>query len=78
LRQFQALDAKKLQVKIPFRGIATGKEDLVMLTGQIVKVRDKKKEGTAFTVPSSFTALPVGLTQLQQRYTSNVGTIMAG
>ncbi len=46
LKSFQQLDAKQLGVKIPFRGIATGKEDLVLIVGQKVKVRDHKKEGT--------------------------------
>jgi LAS superfamily LD-carboxypeptidase LdcB len=46
LKNFQQLDAKQLGVKIPFRGIATGKEDLVLIVGQKVKVRDHKKEGT--------------------------------
>ncbi|MCB9772415.1 MAG: M15 family metallopeptidase [Candidatus Omnitrophica bacterium] len=46
LKSFQNIDAKKLGVKIPYRGIATGKEDLVLIVGQKVKVRDHKKEGT--------------------------------
>ena len=46
LKQFENLDAKELNVKIPFRGLATGEEDLVLITGQKVKVRDHKKEGT--------------------------------
>ena len=46
LRQFEKLDAKALGVKIPFRGMATGQEELVMVTGQKVRVRDHKKEGT--------------------------------
>lgn len=46
LKSFQDVDAKELGVKIPYRGIATGKEDLVLIVGQKVKVRDHKKEGT--------------------------------
>jgi LAS superfamily LD-carboxypeptidase LdcB len=46
LKQFENLDAEELNVKIPFRGFATGKEGLVLIIGQKVKVRDKKKEGT--------------------------------
>ncbi len=46
LKQFETLDAQKLGVKIPYRGMATGKEELVMVTGQKVRVRDHKKEGT--------------------------------
>lgn len=34
LKSFQELDAKALNVKIPFRGIATGKEPLKKITGQ--------------------------------------------
>lgn len=34
LKSFQELDAKTLNVKIPFRGIATGKEPLKKITGQ--------------------------------------------
>lgn len=44
LRQFEKLDAKKLKVKIPYQGIATGKEDLVMIRGQKVKTKDGLKE----------------------------------
>ncbi|MFA5260574.1 MAG: M15 family metallopeptidase [Candidatus Omnitrophota bacterium] len=46
LTQFEHLNTKDLDVKIPFRGIATGEEDLALITGQKVKVRDHKKEGT--------------------------------
>lgn len=37
LKSFQGLDAKALNVKIPFRGIATGKEPLKKITGQKVR-----------------------------------------
>ena len=37
LRNFQGLDAKALNVKIPFRGIATGKEPLMKIAGQRVR-----------------------------------------
>jgi LAS superfamily LD-carboxypeptidase LdcB len=37
LRDFQGLDAKALNVKIPFRGIATGKEPLTKIAGQRVR-----------------------------------------
>ncbi len=46
LKSFEALDAQALGVKIPYRGLATGKEDLVLIVGQKVKVRDHKKEKT--------------------------------
>jgi len=44
LRQFQNLDGKKLGVRIPYRGIATGKEQLVKLIGQKVKVLPREQE----------------------------------
>lgn len=37
LKSFQDLDAKALNVKIPFRGIATGKEPLKKIAGQRVR-----------------------------------------
>jgi LAS superfamily LD-carboxypeptidase LdcB len=37
LRDFQDLDAKALNVRIPFRGIATGQEPLTKLAGQRVR-----------------------------------------
>jgi len=37
LKNFQGLDAKALNVKIPFRGLATGKEPLTKITGQRVR-----------------------------------------
>lgn len=43
LKKFQNLDAKKLGVKIPFRGFATGKERLTVIKGQKVKVKDKEE-----------------------------------
>ncbi len=44
LKKFENLDAKALGVKIPYRGLASGKEDLVLIIGQKVKVRDHEKE----------------------------------
>ena len=45
LKSFQKLDGKKLGVKIPFRGIATGKEELVVIRGQKIRViKDGKQE----------------------------------
>ncbi len=46
LKQFEKLDAKKLGVKIPFRGFATGKEDLKLIVGQKVKVIGEAKKKT--------------------------------
>ena len=42
LKQFQGLDAKVLGVKIPFREIATGKEDLVVIRDQQIRSKDPK------------------------------------
>ncbi len=44
LKKFQALKGKKLNVKIPFREIATGQEKLVTITGQKVKIKNEEKE----------------------------------
>ena len=46
LKSFQNLKAKDLGVKIPFRQFATGKEDLIVIVKQMVKVRDHQKENT--------------------------------
>jgi len=63
LQEFRNLDAKALGVKIPFRGIATGKEELVKIIGQKVKVlpRDQKKFGglKARELPPQFLPPPV-------------------
>ncbi len=37
LKEFQELDAKVLNVKIPFRGMATGEEPLIKITGQRIR-----------------------------------------
>jgi len=37
LKEFQNLDAKAVNVKIPFRGMATGKEPLVKIAGQRIR-----------------------------------------
>lgn len=44
LREFRDLDATALGVKIPFRGIATGKEELIKIIGQKVKVLPREQE----------------------------------
>jgi hypothetical protein len=44
LKSFQNLNAKDLNVKIPFRGIATGKEKLVTITGQNIKIKGEPNE----------------------------------
>lgn len=49
LKYFQDLDAQELGVKIPFRGIATGKEGLVAIKDQEVKMK-----GEPATLPPQF------------------------
>ena len=41
LQRFQSIDAKELNIKIPFRGIAAGKENFVTIKGQKVTVNGK-------------------------------------
>jgi LAS superfamily LD-carboxypeptidase LdcB len=43
LKEFQELDAKALNIRIPFRGIATGKEPLKKITGQKVRYVNVQK-----------------------------------
>ena len=42
LKNFQDLDGKKLGIKIPYRGLATGQETLVPVKGQAVRIHDKE------------------------------------
>lgn len=44
LQQFENLDGKTLGVKIPFRGMATGREELTVIKGQVVTLEGEKKE----------------------------------
>ena len=44
LKKFQAIKGRELNVKIPFREIATGQEKLVTITGQKIKVQGEDKE----------------------------------
>ena len=44
LKSFQDLDVKEVGVTIPFRGIATGQEDLAIIKGQKVKMNGKDQE----------------------------------
>ncbi len=46
LKEFQELDAKALNVKIPFRGFATGKEPLVKIFGQKVRYTNVQNGAT--------------------------------
>ena len=41
LKNFENLDANALSVKIPYLGIAAGNEELVIIKGQKIKVKDK-------------------------------------
>jgi len=52
LKEFQDIDAKVVGVTIPFRGIATGKEDLVVIKDQLITM-----EGEPFVIPPQY--LPV-------------------
>ncbi|HBG26393.1 MAG: hypothetical protein A2Y10_07885 [Planctomycetes bacterium GWF2_41_51] len=38
LKQFETLDANSLSVKIPYLGIAEGSEELIVITGQKIKI----------------------------------------
>jgi len=44
LNDFRHINAKKVGVKIPYRGIATGSENLVKITGQKMNTKDGEKE----------------------------------
>ncbi len=44
LKSFQNLKPGPLNVKIPYRGMATGKEELVLVQGQMIKEKGKVKE----------------------------------
>lgn len=43
LEKFQHLDANQLNIKLPYRGIATGREEFVLLKGQSVNVNGKRE-----------------------------------
>ncbi len=59
MEQFKNLDPKAVGVSIPFRQIATGKEDLVVITGQVIKDRESKEEGAMKEIPPQFLPPPV-------------------
>ena len=44
LKKFEDLKAEDLKIKIPFRGMATGAEDLVVIKGQKIKMEQEEKE----------------------------------
>ena len=44
MKSFADIDAKAAGVKIPFRGIATGKEELTVIRGQQIKIKGEDKE----------------------------------
>lgn len=54
LQQFRALDGKELKVKIPYQGLATGQEDLVVIKGQKIKIK-----GELTTLAPQFLPRPV-------------------
>jgi LAS superfamily LD-carboxypeptidase LdcB len=43
LKTFQRLDAKNLNINLPYRGIATGNEEFVLIKGQSVNVNGKRE-----------------------------------
>lgn len=53
LKSFQNLDPKALDIKIPFRGFATGEEELVTIKGQTIKDREKN-DGSDKELPPQF------------------------
>ena len=60
MEKFRNIPAKEVGVRIPWRGIATGKEELVMIRGQKVKekVRVKTSDGKRKTVIRTRTIPP--------------------
>lgn len=54
LEQFKNLDPQEVGVKIPFRGFATGEEELTVITGQMVKDREKKDADVQKELPPQF------------------------
>lgn len=60
MEKFRNIPAKEVGVRIPWRGIATGKEDLVVIKGQKVKekIRVKNPDGTRKTVARPRTIPP--------------------
>lgn len=43
LKNFQHLDANQLNIKLPYRGMAAGREDFVLIKGQSVNVNGKRE-----------------------------------
>lgn len=70
LQSFQSLDPKEVGIKLPFRGIATGKEDFVILKGQKVRVNGKFE-----TIPPQFLTKPVyrGYTAMMDAMQKDLG-----
>ncbi len=70
LKQFETLDANALSVKIPYRGIAKGNEDFVILTGQKIKV-----DGKPYVIPPQFLPKDVNesYTQMMDAMQKDIG-----
>jgi LAS superfamily LD-carboxypeptidase LdcB len=67
LEAFKKLNARELNVRIPFRGIATGKEELVVIKGQMVKVQGEAKElPPQFLPPDVFNAYTAMMAQMRK------------
>jgi LAS superfamily LD-carboxypeptidase LdcB len=43
LKNFQQIDAKKLNINIPYRGMAVGNEEFILIKGQSVNVNGKRE-----------------------------------
>lgn len=54
LKSFQKLDAEKLGVKIPYRGLATGGEKFIAIKGQKVRNNIKNAKEEYITLPVQF------------------------
>jgi LAS superfamily LD-carboxypeptidase LdcB len=43
IKSFQQLDAKKLNINLPYRGMAVGNEEFVLIKGQSVRIKGKSE-----------------------------------
>ncbi len=67
LKKFQNLEPGPLNVKIPYRGLATGKEELVLVKGQKVNEKGKEREIPPQFVPTEvFKAYTVMMAAMQK------------
>jgi LAS superfamily LD-carboxypeptidase LdcB len=67
LKRFENLEPGPLNVKIPYRGLATGKEELVLLKGQKVTEKGKEREiPPQFVPPEVFKAYTAMMAAMQK------------